>query len=264
MTRQAQKQFRSLDAEQIICTVRVLRVRIEERFPGAGLGKLVGELETVASETVARLEWVQRPHYVLRAAAGFLTLVILAILAGLLLNIRQYRFTEFAETMQALDATISSVVFIGAAILFLLSWENRIKRNRALSAIHELRSLAHIVDMHQLTKSPEYVFGRGSSTASSPVRSMTPFELSRYLDYCCEALALISKITTLYVQGFPDPVLLDAVDDMEDLTDGLSRKIGQKLGILEALGRSLPTVAPELAKAETSNPELRTSHHFKI
>ena len=67
---------------------------------------------------------------------------------------------------------------------------------------------------------------------------MTPFELNRYLDYASEALALISKIAALYVQGFQDTVLLDAVDDVEDLTSGFSRKIWQKITILENLGRT--------------------------
>jgi hypothetical protein len=68
---------------------------------------------------------------------------------------------------------------------------------------------------------------------------MTPFELNRYLDYCSDAMALISKIAALYVQGFQDPVLLDAVDDVEDLTAGFSRKIWQKITILENLRRAL-------------------------
>ena len=50
-------------------------------------------------------------------------------------------------------------------------------------------------------------------------------------------LSLISKIAALYVQDFQDPVLLDAVDDMEDLTAGFSRKIWQKITILENFGR---------------------------
>jgi hypothetical protein len=45
----------------------------------------------------------------------------------------------------------------------------------------------------------------------------------------------------LYVQGFEDSVLLDAVDDVEDLTSGFSRKIWQKINLLESLGRSLPS-----------------------
>ena len=167
-----------------------------------------------------------------------LSIGILALLVMLLFNIRQFQFDDFTNSVQALDASISSVVFIGAAILFLLSWENRIKRSRSLKAIHELRALAHIVDMHQLTKDPESALR--SPASPSRTRSMTAFELTRYLDYCSDTVALISKIAALYVQDFQDPILLDAVDDVEDLTAGFSRKIWQKITILEGLENPAP------------------------
>ena len=44
--------FRRLEADKIIETVKALHDRIEERFPGSGLGKVVGELQQVAEETV--------------------------------------------------------------------------------------------------------------------------------------------------------------------------------------------------------------------
>ncbi len=62
---------------------------------------------------------------------------------------------------------------------------------------------------------------------------MDPFELHRYLDYCSEMLALISKVGALYVQDFPDRAALDAVDQIENLATGLSRKIWQKIVILD-------------------------------
>ncbi len=234
--------FRRLDSEKIIETVRALRDRIEDRFPGSGLGKVIAELLQVAQETIARIEWIQRPHFLLRAAAAMLTLSILALGVVIVVNIPRFRLEDFTNSMQGIDASISSVVFVGAAILFLVNWENRIKRNRALKAIHELRALAHIIDMHQLTKDPERYSGRSHA---SPVntgttlhrRPMSAFELNRYLDYCSDALALISKIAALYVQSFQDTVLLDAVDDVEDLTAGFSRKIWQKITILEGLQR---------------------------
>jgi hypothetical protein len=98
-----------------------------------------------------------------------------------------------------------------------------------------LRSLAHIVDMHQLTKDPERVTGPPANTESSPKRALTPFELTRYLDYCSEMLALISKAAALHVQAFDDPPTLDAVEQIEDLTAGLSRKIWQKIMILDRI-----------------------------
>jgi len=231
--------FRQLESDKIIETVKALKGRIEERFPGSGLGKVVGELQQVAEETVGRTRWIQKPHLLLRCAAVVLSLGIIILLAFLVAHVRQFNFDDFTNSVQALDSSIGSVVFVGAAILFFLNWEHRIKRDRALKALHELRALAHIVDMHQLTKDPESYAGQGQHTTYIRKRTMTPFELNRYLDYCSDALALISKIAAHSAQSFQDPVLLDAVDDVEDLTAGFSRKIWQKITILENLRRTL-------------------------
>jgi hypothetical protein len=231
--------YRRLDAAKIIETIQALGGRIERRFTGCGLSRVAAELLRVGEEAVGRSLWIRKPHLPLRGAALLLSLAIIVLLGLMLFHIHQFKFDDYTNSIQALEASISSVVFVGAAILFFVSWENRIKRRRALSAIHELRALAHIVDMHQLTKDPESYFAPATAPGQS-TRRMTPFELNRYLDYCSESLALISKIAALYVQDFPDPVLLDAVDDVEDLTAGFSRKIWQKLTILENLGRPEP------------------------
>ena len=244
---QTYAKFRQLDAEKIIETVKALHNRIEERFAGSGLGKVVSELLVVAQETVERTKWIQSPQIPLRAAAVLLSLAIIALLGVCVANIKKFDLNDFTNAMQGIDASIGSVVFIGAAILFLVSCENRIKRMRALKAIHELRALAHIVDMHQLTKDPEGVL-RLLPGVAPPKRSFTPPELTRYLDYCSDAQALISKIAALYVQGFQDPVLLDAVDDVEDLTAGFSRKIWQKITILENLDFSAKITPQSPAK----------------
>ncbi|MEE2827690.1 MAG: hypothetical protein VX498_00760, partial [Myxococcota bacterium] len=97
----------------------------------------------------------------------------------------------------------------------------------------ELRSLIHVVDMHQLTKDPERANRQGPDTASSPQRLMTFFELGRYLDYCSELLSVIAKVAALYPQAFPESPILAATDQVETLATGLSRKIWQKLILLE-------------------------------
>lgn len=231
--------YRRLDSQKLIATVQALQERVEARFPGSGLGKVVAELQQIAEETVARTSWIQKPNLPLRSVAALLSVGMIAILVGLLTNIHQFRLDDYVNFIQALEATIGSVVFIGAAILFLMNWETRIKRSRALKALHELRAIAHIVDMHQLTKDPEhYTATAAGRIGSSSKREMTPFELNRYLDYCSDALALISKIAALHVQEFQDTVLLNAVDDVENLTSGLSRKIWQKITIFESMTRA--------------------------
>jgi len=249
---QSAANYRRLDPQKIIQTIQALQARIERRFPGSGLSKVVSELHRVATETVDRAQWIQRPHLPLRLAALLLSLAVIALLLLMLVHIQQFQFSDYTNSIQALEASISSVVFIGAAIIFFVSWENRIKRSRALKAVHELRALAHIIDMHQLTKDPESCFAPTQTTVIR--RSMSPFELNRYLDYCSESLALISKIAALYVQEFQDPVLLDAVDDVEDLAAGFSRKIWQKITILENFGRSLASSDPDRRRLSAEEP----------
>ena len=72
----------------------------------------------------------------------------------------------------------------------------------------------------------------GTDTPSSPRRTLTRYELIRYLDYCSEMLSLNSKLAALYAQNFDDPVVLEAVDQVEALTTALSGKIWQKIVIL--------------------------------
>ena len=62
---------------------------------------------------------------------------------------------------------------------------------------------------------------------------MTPFQLSRYLDYCSEVLSLAGKIAAVYIQRFDDSVVITAVIEVEDFTAGLSKKIWQKVLLLE-------------------------------
>ena len=53
------------------------------------------------------------------------------------------------------ETAISDVVFAGIAVFFLYSFPERMQRGRLLNLLHQLRSTAHIIDMHQLTKDPE-------------------------------------------------------------------------------------------------------------
>jgi hypothetical protein len=133
--------------------------------------------------------------------------------------------------IQSLEAAVNLLILFGGAAWFLLTLEERFKRQRALDALHELRSLAHVIDMHQLTKDPTMLLG-APRTAASPERTMTRFELTRYLDYCAEMLALIGKLAALYAERMRDSVVIEAVNDIENLTTDLARKIWQKIMII--------------------------------
>ena len=222
--------YRALNPDYIIQTIGQLHDRIQERFPGSGLSKVAAELQQISDEAVARAEWISKPLLPLRIGIGGLVALLAALVLVALANLNITKLWEsFADFVQAVEAGINDIVFFGIAIFFLVTLEARIKRKRMLKAIHELRALAHIIDMHQLTKDPEAILRGGPATQSSPKRTMTTFEMSRYLDYCSEMLSLIGKVAALYVQRFDDPVALSAVDEIEDLTTGLSREVWQKI-----------------------------------
>ncbi len=228
---------RSLDAGAIATTIERLCQRVEVRFPESGLSRVCRELDAIAERAAETSAWIGRPILPLRIAVGLLVALILAGLAVTLAALRApVDPLTLGELVQTVEAGVNDLVFVAVAVFFLLTLETRLKRRRALQAIHELRSIAHVIDMHQLTKDPEWVLDRGRETGVLPPRTMNRFELSRYLDYCSEALSLTGKVAALYMKDFDDPVALQAVNEVEALTTGLSRKIWQKLSILYAMG----------------------------
>ena len=233
--------FRTLDATHIIATIERLGQRIEERFPGAGLSGVGRDLLGLARDCAREAESLGRPHWPIRAGVGLaIVLMVVAVIAAVVGVVQRLssptQGSGLAEFVQGVESGVNDLVFLGIAVYFLISIETRLKRRVALRRIHQLRSIAHIVDMHQLTKDPERLLATHQDTASSPQRTMTRAELWRYLDYCSELLSLTGKIGALFVQRMDDAVVLQAVNEIEDLTNGLSRKIWQKITLLERTG----------------------------
>jgi len=226
----------SLDPDRIVNTISTLEHRIEERFPGSGLSRLCSSLLEVGEQTKERLDAVESPFVWVRAATWLMTgLVVVGVVAAVRAVLVEIPagFESAFTAIQVLEAGLQDVVFIGIGLAFLVTAENRLRRRQALGFIRELRAVAHIVDMHQLTKDPDRLLHPGEDTDSSPPRPLSLVELARYLDYCSELLSLTSKLAALYAARFNDTVILQAVDEVEALTTGLSRKIWQKIMILE-------------------------------
>ena len=227
----------ALDPDRIVETIRILRRRIDERFPGSGLGRVCATLLDIGEKTRERLDWVERPNLWLRTATGlmatFLGVGAVAAMWALVQAIRASGIDDPLALVEAIESGIQELVFVALALAFLLTAESRLKRKRALGFLKELRALAHLVDMHQLTKDPHRVTVSTPDTESSPRRTMTQKELGRYLDYCSEMVSLTSKIAALYAERFDDAVVLQAVDEVEALTTGLGGKVWQKIMMLE-------------------------------
>ncbi len=226
-----------LEPPRVVETIAKLKDRIEARFPGSGLGRICDQLLVTSRAAAQRAAEFARPIVLIRT----LTWLLVALLAAAICltvaatGLRWGR-VEITDVIQISEAGLNEAVLIGAGLVFLIGWERRLKRSRALQALHELRSVAHVIDMHQLTKDPERLLDRYSSTMASPRETMTAFQLNRYLDYCSELLSLTGKVAAIYVQRFDDPYVLEAVGEIEDLTTGLCQKIWQKVNLLQQSG----------------------------
>ena len=228
--------YRALDPAKIVATLERLQQRIAARFPQTGLGRVCAEVAETARTASARARAIERPDWRLRT---LFYVLIASALAALLTIAVKINYAQGADNiysvLQGVDSGFNMIVLFGAAILGVARYEERTKRTMALKDLHELRSLIHIIDMHQLTKDPSVIAQPGAATAASPDHSLSPFELTRYLDYCSEMLSLTAKVAALYAQSSGDSLVISTVNDLEQLGANLSEKIWQKIGLVRGL-----------------------------
>ncbi|MEN0067391.1 MAG: hypothetical protein AAGA48_34995 [Myxococcota bacterium] len=219
-----------LKVTKVAETASRLTQRVAERFPESSLLALCKALQSTAEQTRRRANRIARPNLWLR-------MLVLLVIGGALASfgwVVNHLITTNSITLEttSLEAGANLMILAGTAIWFLVTLEQRMRRRQVLERLHELRSLAHIVDMHQLTKDPTVILSNGAPTASSPARNMSVFELGRYLDYCTEMLSIVGKLAAVYGERTRDTEVVAAVNDLETLTTGLGRKVWQKIMLL--------------------------------
>ena len=225
--------FSELDPAPIRATIERLVRRIEQRFPGSGLLGVAQELVRTADQNEELIAQPRRPIWRLRLLSVLGALALIGLVAWAALQIARMAAqagNTLSDILQGIDAAANELIFLSIALFFLVRLEARVKQGRALRMLHRLRSLAHVVDMHQLTKDPADAL----RPVESAERSVARGPLIRYLDYCSELLALVSKLAALHAQHLQDAVVLEAVGEIESLSSDLSRKIWQKITILSA------------------------------
>jgi len=237
--------YRTIDPASVIATIERLQRRISERFPGRGLTQVCAELLAVARADSEKVIALREPYRWVRAGVGALVALGVIALFFLLKEVKLPSlvrlFTPGDEEgalltlFQGIDSAVNIIALLGVGLFFLLRHEEREKRRLALEDLYELRSLAHVIDMHQLTKDASILLTDALRTPSSPKDRMTAFELTRYLDYCSEMLSLVAKVGALYAQDVRDPVVIELVSDLETTTADLSREIWQKILIVEQM-----------------------------
>lgn len=228
-----------LEPLKIAQTAERLAARIDARFPDRGLSRVAAQLVQVVRRAATDVHDMVRPRWGLRLSIGFLIAAVVAtFVIGVVLAFKNAG-SEIADLRSfdwliIAESAINDLVFGGIALFFLLSIERRRRRTLAFAALHRLRSFAHVVDMHQLTKDPERMAGGTTATPESPTPDLTPDQLGRYLDYCSELLSIIGKVAAVYAEATNDGQVLATVNEIETLTVGLSRKIWQKIALLHA------------------------------
>jgi hypothetical protein len=226
--------FRSLDPAKILSTVETLAHRVQERFPDRGLAQVATEVAALARTVNAEVRVLAPPIWWLRG-------LILAVVAGgaavflwvgSIIPLNQVGRAAMGS-VEGVEAAINTALLAVLGLVALVRLEARVKRQRVAQGLHGLRSIIHVIDMHQLTKDPVTLSPDFQPTPHSPRRDMTATEMSRYLDYCSELLAITGKLAALYAQAVPDEGVAAAVNDIELLGSSLSRKIWQKITLIE-------------------------------
>ncbi|HBG60580.1 MAG TPA: hypothetical protein DDX37_01865 [Candidatus Omnitrophica bacterium] len=132
--------YRKLNAEKVIETLEILTRRIKERFPESGLAKISIEMTNIGKEAHERSLMVGRPNIILRIAIGLIITVIIAAFVLALPSVKvESTNMGIVEFVHVLESGINDIVLIGAAILFLATVENRVKRSRMVDLMNELR-----------------------------------------------------------------------------------------------------------------------------
>jgi len=225
-----------LAADHVGATVGQLERRIDARFGERGLtkaardlGLLVARVQDEARQSHVRLRRTTR----ISRVTG--VVIIIATTLALAFSLRSAVTDGLAHTadwVPLVESVINDLVFAAIAVLFLWAFPERLERRSLLRLLHRLRSLAHVIDMHQLSKDPEQISPSYTPTAQSIQHGLNAEQLHHYLDYCSEMLSLTAKTAALCAEHSTDSVVLETVSYIETLTTDLSNKIWQKISLL--------------------------------
>jgi hypothetical protein len=225
-----------LAAGHVRATVAHLERRIFARFGERGLTKAAHDLGNLVVLVQRQAEQshdrIRRTTLAARATGSA---IIAATIVALALSLRSAVTEGPARTtdwVPLVESVINDLVFVAIAVVFLWAFPERLERRTLLRLLHRLRSLAHVIDMHQLSKDPEQLSPNYVPTAQSVVHGLDADQLYHYLNYCSEMLSLTAKTSALCGEHSSDGVVLGTISYIETLTTELSNKIWQKISLL--------------------------------
>jgi len=228
-----------LEAEPVLRTANRLVERINARHADRNLVRVARELvqiiHDVGAGSVQNRRWLRVARVVSNALMGLVVVGAVVVLVYALKDaFRGGKVQNSFDWLSLAETTINDLVFVAIAVFFLYSIPDRIQRGHTLEMLHRLRSLAHVIDMHQLDKDPERLRSSFEPTPATIKVNLTRNQMETYLNYCSELLSLVGKAAALCAEASRDSVVLDTVSTIEALTTGMSRKIWQKISVLPA------------------------------
>lgn len=221
--------YHRLNADKIVDTLGDLVVRMQSEVGGTSLSDVGRELAEIAEVTRERARRIARPNIPIRIGIWTLLAVIVLFLSYKVLHLRRSGLDSLTEVIPVFEAGLNIAVVMGAGVFFLGTLETRLRRHRVLLALSELRSIVHVIDMHQLQKDPDQLISHTEADGSEDARHQY---LSGYLDFCAELIALTGKLAGLYMEQFEDPVIIATVAEIDSLITGISQKLWLKISII--------------------------------
>jgi len=226
--------YKHLNIDKITDVIQTLSLRIEDRFPQADLLQVCLELKELAIKSKGANLKLAKPYILIRIA---LILLIIIASTSIVYTLLMLKFDEslfrVGNFITVSEAFLNETITIGFAFYFLYKYEDILKQKKILIALQELRTIAHIIDLHQLTKDPTHILAE--KTKNSPKLDFTKAEVNRYLIYCSEMLSLTSKVAATYAFNNKDEMILNTIHDIEVLCSTLSSKMVQKIDMNKVL-----------------------------
>lgn len=211
-----------LRAEDIQEMLEKQKVQLYKDFPTSTLNNTCESMLTISREINRTIKEVNKRNYIV---TGLLCILSVLIFSSITYTWKKLNitFTEInvSDFVQMFDASFSFLILLGSGALFLISYQSKARKKKLTRAISKLTGLAHVIEAHQLSKDPH----------SHPFQDDE--QLIKYLGHCSDLLALTSKIGFLYVQAFDDPETQAVESGLENLISGISRKVWQKIMIIQ-------------------------------
>ncbi|MCW2758887.1 MAG: hypothetical protein JWO46_2633, partial [Nocardioidaceae bacterium] len=232
-----------LDRQLLADSLERLHQRISARLPDQNLTALAASIKTSVPDAHARYEaTAHRLQRISGWTRAISVVFVLAVAVALVLALADFSRSSHdgADWLSLVNTVVGDLVYAAVAVAFLRAVPERLTRSSLTHVLHELRSTAHVIDMHQLGKDPERLRDDYEATGAS-IHPHLPHkesaaarraDLHHYLTYCIELLGLVSKSAALCAESSGDPVVLSMVNDVESLTSDMSQKIFQKLALL--------------------------------